>query len=71
MEKKVTNNDDRKKAKAEFIKEFEKQNYKKIMVRLRLDIDKELIDYLEEEKAKGVGTTEIIRDALWKAYLDK
>lgn len=51
--------------------EFEKNTYKKVMVRLRVDKDKELIDYLEEEKAKGIGTTEIIRDALWMRYMNK
>lgn len=63
--------EEKKKRLQEATMKFEKNTYKKIMVRLRVDKDQELIDYLEEEKAKGIGTTEIIRDALWQRYMNK
>jgi hypothetical protein len=43
---------------------WEKENYKKYVVRFRTDRDKELMEYINKEKERGVGTTELFRDAL-------
>lgn len=37
-----------------------KANYKRYQVQLRLDIDKDLIDFIERNKEK-IGTTELFR----------
>lgn len=39
-------------------------NYKRYNVNLRLDNDKELIEHVESEKAKGLNTSEIFKEAL-------
>ena len=45
--------------------EWENANYKKYIVRLRVDTDQELIDFVEANKEKH-GTTGIFRAALEK-----
>lgn len=42
-------------------KRYEDKTYKRFVVRLRHDTDQELIDYIEAEQSKGVGTSEIFR----------
>ena len=44
---------------------WESKAYKKILVRLRLDTDKDIIDWIESHKEK-IGTTNIFRDAMKK-----
>ena len=50
---------------AEVKSRWEAANYKKYLVRLRVDTDKDLIDFIEANKEK-YGTTEIFRTALEK-----
>jgi len=42
---------------------WESKAYKKILIRLRYDTDKELLDYIEQHKDED-GTTNIFREAL-------
>lgn len=46
---------------------WEKENYKRYVVRLRNDTDKDLIDYIESRKIRGDGTSEIFKELLNKA----
>ena len=46
--------------------EWENKTYKKHVIRLRLKEDKDLIDYIEEEKEIGVNPTELVRRALFE-----
>ncbi|MGN1342059.1 MAG: hypothetical protein ACI4VL_02365 [Bacilli bacterium] len=46
---------------------WENKAYQKYMVRLRNDTDFDLIEYIESEKERGLGTTEIFRQLLNKA----
>lgn len=47
---------------------WESKVYRKYLVRLREDTDKQLIDYIESNKDR-VGTTNIFRDAL-ETYIE-
>lgn len=41
-----------------------KANYKQYTVSFRYDTDRELIDYVEAKKDKGLGTSEIFKEAV-------
>lgn len=41
-----------------------KANYKQYTVSFRYDTDKELIDYVEGMRSKGVGTSEVFKEAV-------
>lgn len=43
---------------------WEAKAYKKYMIRLRLDTDKDLIEYIEQKKQNGVQITELVREGL-------
>ena len=45
-------------------------NYKRYIASLRYDTDRELIDYIEDQKQSGKQTSEIIRAAI-EALMDK
>ena len=47
---------------------YEDKTYKKYMIRLRKDIDAELIDFIANNKE--IGTTELIRRGLLELYKD-
>ena len=47
----------------EAVQRWEKNNYKKILLRLRYDSDQDLLDYIDANKEE-LGTTEIFRVAL-------
>ena len=51
---------------AEVRMKWEKENYKKYVIRFRFDKDKDLMDYIEEQKELGIGTTELVRSALFE-----
>lgn len=44
--------------------EWNRKNYKSYTINLRYDNDQQLMDYIDEERAKGRGITDIVRDAL-------
>lgn len=69
--KEVLTEEEKKKRQQLATKRFEDKMYKKCMIRLRHDIDKVLIDYIEEKKEEGVGITELVREGLWKLYNEK
>lgn len=48
---------------------WNKANYQKYTIQLRIEDDAELIEKVEKLKAKGHGTTEIFRMALEKLEL--
>lgn len=43
---------------------WEAKAYKKYMIRLRLDTDNDLIEYIEKKKQNGVQITELVREGL-------
>ena len=49
---------------------WENKSYKKYMVRMRVDDDKPLIDFIECEKKKGKGTSEIFKEGISKLKED-
>lgn len=61
MEEKMTNKR-KTKTSNEVKKRYEDKAYKKYLLRLRHDTDKELIKYIESEQEKGKQTTEIFRE---------
>ena len=69
--KEVLTEEEKKKRQQLATKRFVDKMYKKCMIRLRHDIDKVLIDYIEEKKEEGVGITELVREGLWKLYNEK
>lgn len=62
----------------ELKKQFDKENYKKYMIRLRYDEDAELIEWIDEEikriktkenyngKGKNLGASEVFKEALYR-----
>lgn len=62
---------------------FDNKAYKKYMVRLRYDSDKELIDFIEDEinalkeqrikngGGRNVGITEVVKNALYEKMYEK
>ena len=69
--KELTTEELKKKRMKEATKKFEDKTYKKVMIRFRYDKDQELLDFIETEKKKGIGVTELVREALWNLYMDK
>ena len=49
---------------------WEAANYKKYMVRMRIDDDKKLIDFIESEKKKGKNTSDIFKAGIGKLKED-
>lgn len=47
-----------------------KANYQRYNINLRLDSDRELIEYIKRKQAEGLNITEIVRDAL-ETKIDK
>ena len=43
---------------------WEAKTYKKYMIRLRQDTDKDIIDYIEQQKQNGVQISELVREGL-------
>ena len=41
-----------------------KANYKQYTVSFRYDTDRQLIDYVEGQKEKGLGTSEVFKEAV-------
>lgn len=50
---------------------MEKENYKTIRLFIRVDENKDLIDWIDEQKEWGYSNNELVRTALWDYYKTK
>lgn len=53
-----------------YIAQWKKENYKTIRLFIRVD-EKDLIDWIDEQKEWGYSNNELVRTALWDYYETK
>ncbi len=54
-----------------YIAQWKKENYKTIRLFIRGDENKDLIDWIDEQKEWGYSNNELVRTALWDYYKTK